>query len=625
MIGSMVKAGFIDWYVLVIMPRKAALGQMRATAGIIVATLLVTALVGICGAIYAARRLAQRFETIAAHARSISEGETDYEWPSFTVSEFDELSADLKLMAESIYEREAYNRVLFSDSPVPLVVIDSETKQCIDGNQAALWIFELAGREDLVGKTLQYFSSEHQNEGVDSRTGFAIHFSTCLAKGVTAFEWTFKTPSDRLWYGDVSMSLFKYGPKSYVQLSIQDITQRKEAQQERKNLEAQFQHAQKLESVGRLAGGVAHDLNNLLSPIIGYGELLQHDLEASDRRKQSVDEIVRAGLRARDIVRQLLAFSRKQTMEFKPIDLNDVLSRFQSLLRRTIREDIDIAINPAASLPLVKGDVGQLEQVIMNLAVNAQDAMPDGGMLTLALSVEELDTNYAGVHEDVMPGNYVLLSVSDTGLGMDADMQKNIFEPFFTTKDKDKGTGLGLATVYGIIKQHGGNVWLYSEPEQGTVFKLYLPVSDATELPEQLPFINIKNLSGKETILLVEDNDWVRDMTLNVLEQYGYEVLHAENGKDALRIMDLNQKPIHLLLTDVIMPVMNGKELYQKVSALHPDIKALYMSGYTEDVIAHHGVMDAGVNFIQKPFSIETLAIKIREVLEQQPTSVKTV
>jgi len=388
------------------------------------------------------------------------------------------------------------------------------------------------------------------------------------------------------------------------------------AEAEREHLEEQFRQAQKLESIGRLAGGVAHDLNNLLSPILGYGELLLLEKTDADRRRESVEQILKAGRRARDLVRQLLAFSRRQTLQFRSLDLNFLLKNFEKLLRRTIREDVVIRTLPADPLPFIKGDMGQLEQVLMNLAVNAQDAMPDGGALTIETGQVELDETYASERDGVTPGPYVRLTVSDTGTGMDQSTLGQLFEPFFTTKEFHEGTGLGLSTVYGIVKQHGGNVWAYSEPGLGSTFKVYLPVSTEA-LQEEKSTPGSEPRGGSETILLVEDNEEVRELTLAILKRNGYPVLVAESGPEALSLLEHHDGPLHLILTDVVMPGMNGRQLFDQVFALYPDAKALYMSGYTRDVIAHRGVIDAGVNFIQKPFSVKLLTTRVREVLDQ--------
>lgn len=397
----------------------------------------------------------------------------------------------------------------------------------------------------------------------------------------------------------------------------QELAWRKRIEAEKSQMEAQFHQAQKMESVGRLAGGVAHDLNNLLSPILGYGEMLLTEFSAGDHRKESVKQIVNAGERARDLVRQLLAFSRKQILELKPVDLNNVLTGFEKLLRRTIREDVDIKFIPAASLPHIRGDVSQLEQVIMNLMVNAQDAMPDGGVLSIETDVIQLDAGYSAALHDVAPGRYVMMAVSDTGYGMDDETQARIFEPFFTTKEKGKGTGLGLATVYGIVRQHGGGIRAFSKPGLGTTFKIYLPAMETTgRLAETAPAIPAEDLCGNETILLVEDSLAVRNMAEVLLKRQGYTVLVAENGAKALSGLERHEGPVHLLLTDVIMPGMNGKDLFDLAFAKNPGLKVLYMSGYMDNEISRCGVLDEGVQFIQKPFSAQALVAKVRDSLQ---------
>ncbi|MBD3236866.1 MAG: PAS domain S-box protein [Candidatus Eisenbacteria bacterium] len=429
-----------------------------------------------------------------------------------------------------------------------------------------------------------------------------------------------QTPDGRWWYlrgypvldadGNV-ISLVEFG---------QDITAHIQAEGDAARLEEQFRQAQKLESVGRLAGGVAHDLNNLLSPILGYSEMLLEDAAggpAADPRRESLEAIVQAGRRARDLVRQLLAFSRRQALEFRRLDINALILSFERLMQRAIREDIEIRTGLASDLPAIRGDAGQLEQVLMNLAVNAQDAMSDGGTLTIETALVELDEAYAADREGVAPGQYIRLTVSDTGCGMNAEQREQIFEPFFTTKDREKGTGLGLSTVYGIVKQHGGNVWAYSEPGMGATFKVYLPVSEGEADARESAPPRAADLQGTETIILAEDNEQVRDLARTVLERHGYHVISAAGGEEALGRLRGHEGPVHLLLTDVVMPEMNGKELYESLRCDHPDLKVLYMSGYTDDVIVRRGVIEDGVQFIQKPFTIQGLASKVRAVLDQ--------
>ena len=384
---------------------------------------------------------------------------------------------------------------------------------------------------------------------------------------------------------------------------------------EKAKIEDQFQQTQKVESIGRLAGGVAHDLNNLLTPILGYSEILINKLEKDESKKRQVHQIYKAGTKAKDLVHQLLAFSRKQELEYKPLNLNDVVSGFQELLRRTIREDITIDYIESEMLPIVLADQGQIEQVILNLSVNAQDSMVNGGTLTIELSVIDLDNVPENKYHNIKPGQYVLLAISDVGCGIDLETQKHIFEPFFSTKG-EFGIGLGLATVYGIVNQHHGDILVYSEPKKGTTFKVYLPLSN--EKPNEdvsKTTINADN-KGTETILVAEDNAQVMVLTETILKSLGYKVLVAENGSKALDILNDYDEPVHLLLSDVIMPKINGRELYDRAMLIHDELKVLYMSGYADNAIAHHHVIEKGSNFIQKPFSAASLAKKIREVLE---------
>lgn len=385
---------------------------------------------------------------------------------------------------------------------------------------------------------------------------------------------------------------------------------------EHKSLEAQLRQSQKMEGVGQLAGGIAHDFNNLLTVINSYSAMVLGELDFSNPfARNGIEQIKEAGHRAASLTRQLLMFSRQQVLEPKVLDLNEVVSNIGKLLRRLIGEDITqiLCLHPA--LGRVKIDPGQLEQIIMNLAVNARDAMPGGGQLTIETENVELDNAYARTHALVQPGPYVMLAVSDTGCGMDADTQARIFEPFFTTKGVGSGTGLGLATVDGIVKQSGGNIWVYSELGKGTTFKIYLPrVEQTSELPEP-GAAPAELLRGSETVLLVEDDEMVRALAQAILERYGYHVLAARNVHDALHFVQGGAEQIHLLLTDTIMPGMNGPELAKQVQAIRPEIKVLYMSGYTDKVISCTAALEPGTAFLQKPFTPQTLTHKVHEVL----------
>ncbi len=379
-------------------------------------------------------------------------------------------------------------------------------------------------------------------------------------------------------------------------------------------MEEELRQAQRVESVGRLAAGVAHDFNNLLSPILGYAELLLGELHPSDERYGQIHEIEEAAKRARDLTRQLLAFGRKQTLQIRPVDLNSIVGGMERLMRRTLREDVDLKIVPAAEPCVVKADTGQAEQVLMNLVVNAQDAMPGGGRLVVRVGRAALRPEDCADRPGSAPGEYGVLMVADTGTGMDAAVRERIFEPFFSTKG-ERGTGLGLSTVYGIVTQHGGHVWVDSEPGRGSLFQVFLPAAVAETPPEAGPVAGSALGGASGTVLLVEDNEAVRQFAWTVLRREGYTVLSAASGDDALALLEEHGDRVDLLLTDVIMTGIDGRELFRRVSARSPRVKAIFMSGYTDDVIATRGVLEEGLHFLQKPFSIAALTVKLREVL----------
>jgi PAS domain S-box-containing protein len=410
---------------------------------------------------------------------------------------------------------------------------------------------------------------------------------------------------------------FVYNGQQGALVFARDISKRKKAEVEHAKLEQQLFQSQKMDSIGRLAGGVAHDLNNMLTPIIGYSEMLLDQFSRDDKRLSSIEGINHAGLRSRDLVHQLLAFSRGQSLIVKVLDLNSVLRGFEQLLRRTIRENITIRYTLFPDTLAIKGDIGQVEQIIMNLAVNAQDSMPDGGVINITTSMTRVETMESPAYDDLREGLYVTLSISDSGSGMDADTVTHIFEPFFTTKEKGRGTGLGLATVYGIVRQHEGNITVTSEPGKGSTFTVNFPldsampaVSTQSSAPEQA-FSD----HGSNIILIVEDNDMVRKFVVQALLLEHYQVLDASSGEAAIRLLHEKGLSPDLLLTDVVMQGFSGRELFDLLRRKFPELKVLYMSGYMQNVISQHGVDEDDSSFIQKPFSIEALSTRVRELL----------
>ena len=399
---------------------------------------------------------------------------------------------------------------------------------------------------------------------------------------------------------------------------LTDLTSLRRTEEALRRTEEQLRHAQKMEALGSLAGGIAHDFNNLLSVILSYTTMLSNDLPATDPALDILDEIRIAGERAAALTRQLLTFSRHQLVRSDPVDLNEVVAGSNNMLRRLIGEDIELIVVAAPTLPLILADGGHLEQVIMNLAVNARDAMPHGGKLIIETAAVDLDAAYAESHIGVAPGDYVMLAMSDTGIGMDRATQARMFEPFFTTKGVGQGTGLGLSTVFGIVQQSGGTIWAESALGRGTTFRIYFPVPDIDreQVPEPLKEPEVTTLEGTETILLVEDEEAVRSLASLILRRHGYTVLEASGGGDALLICEQHTERIHLLLTDVVLPRMSGRQVVERLRHIRPDLKVLYMSGYTSNAVIRHGVIGADVAFLQKPFTPTTLAHAVRQALE---------
>ena len=511
---------------------------------------------------------------------------------------------DRKRAEEEIRQSQQKLRIHFEHTPLAVVEWDMEFRVAA-WNPSAERIFGYT-REEALGRHASFIVPPQFRPQVDQTWQALIK----QAGGVRSMNDNLTKDGRQIsceWYNTPLVD--DSGRVLGVASLVHDVT-------ERVALEERLRQSQKMEAVGRLAGGVAHDFNNLLTVILGYTQIMADGLPAGSRLADSTGQIKSAAERAAGITRQLLAFSRKQVLSPRIINLNDTMMNLDSLLRRLIGEDIEVLTVPENDLGSVKADPGQIEQVIMNLALNARDAMPNGGKLTLETANAQLDASYASEHQPITPGRYVMLAVSDTGEGMSPEVQARIFEPFFTTKEVGKGTGLGLSTVYGIVKQSGGYIWVYSEPDRGTTFKIYFPcVDQAAELLASDKRPN-NAMRGSETVLLVEDDSQLRQLSSSVLTHCGYRVLVACGPDEGLAIAKANHKDIRLLVTDVVMPGMNGRQLAEKILQVSPNMKVLYISGYTNNAIVHYGVLDKGLWFLPKPFTLSALVSKVREVLD---------
>ena len=501
---------------------------------------------------------------------------------------------------ESLRQSESQFRALFENA-LDAVLIANDLGAYVDANPAACDLLGVSYNE-VIGRTISDFTEEDY-KAETSRT-----WEQFLKESTMIGVFRLRRPDGKVVSADFSATA-NFLPGRHL-LMLRDVTERLE-------LEEQLRQSQKLESVGMLAGGIAHDFNNLLTVITGYSELTLNHLNKSDPLTLNVEEIKKAADRATSLTRQLLAFSRKQVLQPKVLDLNSVIVNIEKMIGRLVGEDMELNTSPGVGLGKVRADPGQIEQVILNLVVNARDAMPKGGKITLETANIYLDEAYALRHVAVQPGWYVMLAVTDTGLGIDAESQKHIFEPFFTTKEQSKGTGLGLSTVYGIVKQSGGNIWVYSEVGVGTTFKIYLPLVDEQVTEPDAYAALPQSTRATETILLAEDEKMVRNLVAESLKLHGFTVLKAANAEEALLIGERHEGPIHLLLTDVVMPRMSGKELADQLLRLRPDARVLYMSGYTDQAIVHHGILDEDIAFIGKPFTPDALVLKVVEVIGQ--------
>jgi two-component system, cell cycle sensor histidine kinase and response regulator CckA len=508
----------------------------------------------------------------------------------------------LVLLRRRVRYRQTLLAKAFRSSPLGTTISTRAEGRYVDVNDAFLQMLNYE-RRDVIGRTsadLNLWVDPEDRSRMLQQLG-----DSSIAKGLST---RFRTSSGDIRDASVSAELIELDGVPCVLAVTQDVT-------EAKRLENQLRQAQRMGAVGRMAGGIAHDFNNILTVIMGYSEITLHHLGSSHPTATSLREIKRSAERATSLTRQLLAFSRQQVLYPRVLDLNAVVNNLNQMLRRLIGEDIVLSFQPGDPLGYIKADLGQIEQILMNLVVNARDAMPKGGTIAISTSNVELNEAYLDSHCSVLPGRYALLSVSDTGCGMDEKTLSHIFEPFFTTKGPGKGTGLGLSTVYGIVKQSNGYIWVYSELRRGTTFKLYFPLyEEGAPEPEEW-IANVRPVGGTETILVVEDDESLRKLTVALLESTGYRVLQADNGGTAIRLVQDSMESIDLLLTDVLMPVMSGVDLSVILRKVRPSMKVLLMSGYAGDLIARHRGSEPDIALLEKPFTRHDLLSKIRFVL----------
>jgi len=563
-----------------------------------------------------------------------------------------ELEEEHKKADEALLESESrykhlyfMTRLMCDNLPDLIWTKDSENRFIFANKACCEKLLNAKDTDEPIGKTDMYFANR-ERESHPENPEYHTFGEMCTESDLAILETKkplrfdeFGNLKGKFVYHDVYKAPFwdKKGNLIGTVGCARDITRekqieedRKQAEEEKKKLEAQLRQSQKMEAIGTLAGGIAHDFNNLLTAIIGNAELALMDVIKDESLRKKIDEIKKAGGKAASLTRQILAFSRKQIVQPKILDINELLTDIEKMLGRLIGEDIELLTIPAPALWQVKIDPGQIEQVIMNLAINAKDAMstyadsaagrPQGGKLIIKTANTDLNENYfceRGI-EGEKSGHYVMLTVSDTGKGMDKEIQEHIFEPFFTTKEVGKGTGLGLSTIYGIVKQNDGFIWVYSEPGKGTTFKVYLPRVKGDMEPEEKEQTSVAELGGSETVLIVEDDDSLRNLAQKALRQHGYKVLVAENGENALKVGKEHDGQIDLMITDVVMPKMGGREAAERLQLLYPQMKVIYMSGYTDNAIVHHAVLEPGLNYFEKPFTPEGLARKVREALKSE-------
>ncbi len=525
------------------------------------------------------------------------------------------LDQEARLKAEkALQESEQNYREIFNSINEAILIHDSATGRILDVNEPMLRMFGYSRKIEMLNRTISELSL---NEPPYTQKEAEAYIQKVLTEGLAVFEWHARKKNGTLFWIEMSLRNSRIGGEGRILNVSRDITDRKQAELEKTRLEEQLRQAQKIESVGRLAGGVAHDFNNMLSVIIGHTEMVLDQLKPGDPYHSNLQEILKAAQRSADLTRQLLAFARKQSISPKLLDLNEIISSMQTMLQRLIGEHIQLVWKPGNNLGFVKIDPTQIHQILANLVVNARDAISEQGTITIETSLPFFDPNTSSSNHHSISHKYILLTVHDTGIGMNRETMENIFDPFFTTKGVGEGTGLGLATVYGIMEQNQGFIQVSSQPGAGSTFYLYFPRHDSNDIESPPDPTSSNPKKGTETILLVEDEEMIMRMGKDILEKGGYRVLPAHGPTEALELVSHYPDEIHLLITDVVMPEMNGKELKERIDTIKPGIQCLFMSGYPSDIITHRGIIDDGIHFIQKPFTSEEFFTIIRKVLEK--------
>ncbi len=520
----------------------------------------------------------------------------------------DEECVSIEHIKEESRLSESRYRQIFDNNPLPCLLYDPETLKIVDINNAAVRHYQYT-REEFLNMTIQEIRAP---EDIPSLSQYSAKTKPSL-NGKTRCH---KRKNGSVISVEVTECSLDFTGKTCVIAIMKDITEQKKAEEEKNKLQAQLFQTKKLEAISQLAGAIAHDFNNVLTSLTGYGSLLQMELPENSPPRLYADYILASAEKAAHLTQSLLVFSRQQVMTFKPCDLNDIIMGVQKLLKRLLTEDIELKVNLTEEKLVVMADIAQIDQVIINLLTNAMDAMPNGGILAIETKFLSIDPEHPDSDVSILPGKYAFLSISDSGIGMNDAIKEKIFDPFFTTKEVGQGTGLGLSTVYGIVKQHNGFIKVYSEEHHGTTFKIYLPILDNTQQKQQPALFETKK--GTETILLAEDDGNVRRLAKEVLERTGYAIIEAVNGEDALQQFLRNKDKIDFLIIDMIMPKKNGKEVYNEIKKINPRLKALFMSGYAKDIIVDKGIYGESDNFLSKPLSPNELLLRVREMLDQQ-------